>query len=119
MPNDLSTPRSASTSDDRDADSEVDDAAAVGRWGGTALVVNGHRIPLAESTDLQALMAELTQAVTGGARFVHLDGLWGHTYDVMVTPSTHVLLSHAPRAFDVGVFDDPWTDMFDLDISSP
>ncbi len=116
MPDDLSTSTAAPSPDRLDLQSQTSDSDAAVHWSGMTLVVNDQRIPLAESTDVPALMDELVAAVTEKARFVHLDGLWGQTYEVLVTAASQVLLGRAPLTVGVGALDGQWTDRIDLDI---
>jgi hypothetical protein len=80
------------------------------------LIVNAHRIPLSESTDLPSLKSELLSATTGLGAFVQIDSLHGSSYEVLVTPATQIVLVHLPAMFETGAPEGAWNTVIDLDI---
>lgn len=80
------------------------------------LVVNTQRIPLSDETDVDALIGDMAIAIEHGGAFVHVDSVHGHSYDVLVTASTHVLISHGSIRFEAGASEGPWVSSIDLDI---
>lgn len=73
------------------------------------LMVNDHRIPLSNQTDVAELIDDVTNAAANGGAFVHVEGRHGRAYDVMVNAHTHVVLCHEHVLLNPPARNGPWT----------
>ncbi len=79
------------------------------------LVVNDHRIPLSVYTDVPSLIQDVTTAVASGGAFVHVESRHGRTYDVLVNPTTQVLICRELVLIESDSIDAPWNLTADLE----
>lgn len=80
------------------------------------LMINNQRIPLDDDADIRTLITNVMAAVLEGGAFVHIDGRHGDEYDVLVTPSTQVIVRYKSMSFESGDSSGPWTAAIDLDM---
>jgi len=79
------------------------------------LLIDDQRIFIAPDYDLPRLIRELTAAIDRGGAFVHVTGRYGHEFDILVTPTTHIVLQHEAVQVDVPEVDEPWAPGADLE----
>lgn len=93
----------------------IADEQAPERGSVSTLLIDDQRVPLRDDTDLDQLIDDLLNAVRASGAFVHIEGRFGRAYDVLVTPTSKVLVYHQRAPEAPSLLDAPWSSGVDLE----
>lgn len=79
------------------------------------MLIDDQRILLRDEENLNQLIDDLQNAVRAGGAFVHIEGRLGRSYDVLVTPTSKVLVYHHDAPESPSLLDAFWSSGFELE----
>jgi|GEM_PF-2152644 len=79
------------------------------------LLINEQQISLREGADLDALRGAIVAAVRSGGDFVHVVGVRGRTFDVLITASTRATIRTTDNTLEATTGEGGWAPTMELD----